>query len=416
LAHLDVHQLIGLDRICSHLLSFLEAMKLTQRKIELLECPDGRRDMMVFDDEQTGLGVRVTASGRRTFLAQYTFNGTKRRVPLGPCSAISLNKTRGAVRVILGDVAKGTDPASERKRAVSERKQKAAADAFTLEVLLSQWQHLHLAGKRRRYEAEAVRALRFAFSKHLSLPAADLQRGAVVQVIDALARAGHTAIAGRTAAYGRAAYHWAAKRGSLGVNPFSDLPLAPTAKRDRVLSDAEVAAIWRATEEPGAFASIVRMLILTGQRREEVAGISRGEISDDLSTWTIPANRAKNSMMHVVPLSAQARALLSDAGPIDGKSLIFPGLRGSFNGFGKAKAHLDNVSGVADWRLHDLRRTVATGLQRLGVPLEVTEAILNHVSGNRAGIVGIFQRHDYEAEKRDALAKWGAYVAAITKG
>ena len=109
-------------------------MKLTQRKIELLECPDGRRDMMVFDDEQTGLGVRVTASGR-TFLAQYTFNGTKRRVPLGSCSAISLDKARAAVRVILGDVAKGTGPAAERKRAASESKQKAAADAFTLDVV-----------------------------------------------------------------------------------------------------------------------------------------------------------------------------------------------------------------------------------------------------------------------------------------
>jgi integrase len=315
------------------------AMKLTHRKIELLECPDGRRDMMVFDDEQTGLGVRVTASGRRTFLAQYTFNGTKRRVPLGPCSAISLDKARGAVRVILGDVAKGTDPASERKRAVSERKQKAAADAFTLEVLLSQWQQLHLAGKRRRYEAEAVRALRFAFSKHLSLPAADLQRGAVVKVIDALARAGHTAIAGRTAAYGRAAYHWAVKRGSVGVNPFLDLPVVPTARRDRVLSDAELLAVWRATKVLGAFPAIVRMLILTGQRREEVAGMVWGEISNDLSTWTIPAGRAKNGATHVVPLSAGAWALLSKAGLNDGVSLVFPGLRGPFNGFGKAKAN-----------------------------------------------------------------------------
>ena len=391
-------------------------MKLTQRKIELLECPDGRRDMMVFDDEQTGLGVRVTSSGRRTFLAQYAFNGTKRRVPLGSCSAISLAEARAAVRVILGDVARGTDPAAERKRAASERKQKAAADAFTLDVLLTQWQQLHLAGRRRRYEAEAVRALRFAFSKHLSFPAADLRRGAIVQVIDALARAGHTAIASRTAAYGRAAYHWAAKRGSMSVNPFSDLPLAAMVKRDRVLSDAELVAIWNATKEPTAFAAIVRMLILTGQRREEAAGMAWGEISDDLSTWTIPAGRAKNGATHVVPLSAEARALLSEAGPIDGKGLVFPGLRGSFNGFGKAKAHLDVVSGVADWRLHDLRRTVATGLQRLGVRLEVTEAVLNHVSGSRAGIVGIYQRHDYGAEKRDALAKWGVYVAAIIEG
>jgi integrase len=388
-------------------------MKLTQRKIELLECPSGRRDIMVFDDEQTGLGVRVTASGGRTFLAQYTLHGTKRRVPLGSCSAISLDKARAAVRVILGDVAKGLDPAEERKRATTARNQKAAADAFTFDVLLAQWQQLHLAGKRRRYEVEAVRALRFAFSNHLKLPAADLQRAIVVHVIDGLARAGHTAIAGRTAAYGRAAYHWAAKRGSIDVNPFSDLPLAPIARRDRVLSNAELTAVWKATDEPSAFAAIVRMLILTGQRREEVAGMAWGEVSGDWSTWTIPAARAKNGATHVVPLSVQARAVLSQTKPNESGSLVFPSHRGSFNGFGKAKARLDEVSGVVDWRLHDLRRTVATGLQRLGVRLEVTEAVLNHVSGSRAGIVGIYQRHDYGAEKRDALAAWGASVASL---
>jgi integrase len=132
-----------------------------------------------------------------------------------------------------------------------------------------------------------------------------------------------------------------------------------------------------------------------------------GEISDDLSTWTIPAHRAKNGATHVVPISAQARVLLSEAGSDKNKGLVFPGLRGSFNGFGKAKTHLDRVSGVSDWRLHDLRRTVATGLQILGIRLEVTEAVLNHVFGSRAGIIGIYQRHDYGAEKRDALTKWG---------
>jgi len=100
----------------------------------------------------------------------------------------------------------------------------------------------------------------------------------------------------------------------------------------------------------------------------------------------------------------------------EGSDLVFPGLRSPFSGFGKAKAQLDKASGVADWRLHDLRRTMATGLQRLGVRLEVTEAVLNHVSGSRAGIVGIYQRHDYAAEKRAALEAWGAHVAAIVEG
>ena len=206
------------------------------------------------------------------------------------------------------------------------------------------------------------------------------------------------------------------KRGSISENPFANLPVARVDKRERVLADAELAAVWKATDGPGPFNAIVRTLILTGQRREEVAGMTWAELDDDLSTWTIPASRAKNGVSHVVPLSVPVQALLRGVARQEGSDLVFPGLRGPFNGFGKAKAQLDEASGVTDWRLHDLRRTAATGLQRLGVRLEVTEAVLNHVSGSRAGIVGIYQRHDYASEKRAALMAWGEHVAAIVEG
>jgi integrase len=181
-----------------------------------------------------------------------------------------------------------------------------------------------------------------------------------------------------------------------------------------VLSDDEFAAIWRATDGPGPFNGIVRFLVVTGQRREEVAGMTWAELSGDFSTWTIPASRAKNGTTHIVPLSAQAQGLLRNV-PRFGE-LVFPGLHGVFNGWSKAKAALDAKSGVTDWRLHDLRRTVATGLQRLGARLEVTEQILNHVSGSRAGIVGVYQRHDFANEKRDALESWGSHVEVIVEG
>jgi integrase len=382
-------------------------MKLTLNRIDSLKCPEGKRDMLVFDDEQRGLGVRVTAGGSKTYLAQYNWHGQKRRIPLGSCSALSLAKARDAVRAIMGDVAKGIDPAAERKKA-------KAHEALTLAALLSDWQALHLASKRPRYAAEAVRALRNAFARHLSLPASNLTRPAVVRALDKLARDGHAAMAARTAAYGKAAYGWAVKRGGLSVNPFASLPVTPILKRERVLFDDELAAIWRATDCTGAFNGIVRLLMLTGQRREEVAGMTWAELSDDFSTWTIPASRAKNGATHIVPLSAQARGLLRSL-PQFGE-LVFPGLRGPFNGWSKAKAALDARSGVANWRLHDLRRTAATGLQRLGVRLEVTEQVLNHVSGSRAGIVGIYQRHDFANEKRAALEAWGEHVEAIVEG
>jgi integrase len=382
-------------------------MKLTLNRIDSLKCPEGKRDMLVFDDEQRGLGVRVTASGGKTYLAQYNWHGQKRRIPLGSCSALSLAKARDAVRAIMGDVARGIDPAAERKKA-------KAHEALTLSALLSDWQALHLASKRPKYAAEAVRALRNAFSRYLDLPAADLTRAAAVKALDAMARRGSVAMAARTASYGKAAYGWAVKRGSLASNPFTTLPVATTERRERVLGDDEIGAIWKATDGPGPFSGIVRLLILTGQRRTEAGGMTWAELSDELSTWIIPASRAKNGATHIVPLSAPAQDLLRGV-PRSGE-LVFPGLRGTFNGFSPAKATLDTKSGVTNWRLHDLRRTMATGLQRLGVRLEVTEQVLNHVSGSRAGIVGVYQRHEFASEKRAALDAWGAHVLAVVEG
>jgi integrase len=236
-----------------------------------------------------------------------------------------------------------------------------------------------------------------------------------VRVLDGLAKNGRIAMACRTAAYGWTCYQWAVKRGALEANPFMNVPLSSVAKRDRVLLDAELAAIWKAADRPGSFDAMVRMLILTGQRRGEVAGMAWDELDDDLSAWTIPASRAKNGVAHVVPLSPQAQDFLRAVPRQEGSRFVFPGFRGPFTGFGKAKAALDARSGVAGWRLHDLRRTVATGLQRLAVRLEVTEAVLNHVSGSRAGIVGVYQRYDYADEKRAALAAWGERVVAIVE-
>ena len=374
-------------------------MKLTQRRIDDLECPSGKKDALVFDEEQRGLGVRVTAEGGKTYLAQFTVAGSKRRIPLGSCSAISLAAAREAVQAILGDVAKGGDPAVRRKEAARKAKEKAAQEALTLEVLIDKWQERHLADRRPGYAAEATRALRFAFAKHLKSPAANLAPKAVKATLNAIADKGKKATARRTGAYGRACYGWAISKDLLSENPFAGIKLDVVASRERVLSDEELAAVWDATMGPGAYNAIVRMLILTGQRRDEVAGMSWDEIAPDLSSWTIPARRAKNGVAHTVPLSTQAQAIVKAAPRLAKDEFVFQGRAGAFNGFSKSKATLDADSGVKNWRLHDLRRTMATGLQKLGVRLEVTESVLNHVSGSRAGIVGIYQRHEWADEK-----------------
>jgi hypothetical protein len=180
----------------------------------------------------------------------------------------------------------------------------------------------------------------------------------------------------------------------------------------------ELKAVW---ETSGAsnpiFGALVRMLILTGQRREEVAGMKWECVSDDMTLWTIPGTETKNGKAHLVPLSPDATAILAALAPKQGEArqgLVFVGRLGTqFSGWSKCKADLDEDSGVADWRIHDLRRTLATGLQRLGVRLEVTEAVLNHISGSRAGLVGVYQRHDWKTEKAAALNAWAAHVRAV---
>ena len=170
-------------------------MKLTQRRIDDLECPAARRDALVFDDEQRGLGVRVTSGGGKTYLAQYTIAGSKRRIPLGSCSAVSLAAARDAVQAILGDVAKGRDPAAERKRVAREVKARAETEALTLGVLIDRWEAGHLARKRPGYASDATRALRFGFTKHLTSPAANLTPKAVKATLNAIVDAGKKATA-----------------------------------------------------------------------------------------------------------------------------------------------------------------------------------------------------------------------------
>ena len=392
--------------------------KLTEREIDRLACPPGKRDCMVFDTEQRGLAVRVVASGSKSYLAQYVTAGRKRRVPLGSVDAISLAAARIAARTVMGDVAKGTDPAAQRKAAVEDAKVEAQRERMTLARLIDDWTRLHLSTRKPRYQAEAAGTIKRVFADWLNRPAERLARKDVVQLLDRLP----PSMARATAAYGRACYGWGAKRESVPGNPFVSLPVQASAKRDRVLDDAEVARVWAAAlGTPAPFGPIVRLLLLTGQRREEVGGMAWAEVSADLATWTIPAERTKNGVPSVVPLPAPAQEMLQarlTEVRDQRRGLVFPGEGGKavFGGWSKSKAKLDKDSGVTGWRLHDLRRTVATGLQRLGVRLEVTEAVLNHVSGSRGGIVGIYQRHDWAAEKRTALDGWAAHVLAVVAG
>jgi integrase len=184
-------------------------------------------------------------------------------------------------------------------------------------------------------------------------------------------------------------------------------------QRERVLNDKELAAVWSAADEIGwPFGPAVRLLILTGARREEIGGLKWNEINDD--TIELTGERTKNGEPHNIPLSSAASIVLQRVPRITNSERVFTtNGKTSVSGWSRAKRNLDGLSKVEDWRIHDLRRTVATGLQKLGVSLQVIEAVLGHTSGSRSGVVGVYQRHSFDAEKRTALDSWGAHVMAV---
>ena len=185
--------------------------------------------------------------------------------------------------------------------------------------------------------------------------------------------------------------------------------------RDRILTDDELCAVWSAaTEQGGLFAPVFKLLILTGQRRNEVAGMEWRELDLPGMLWKLPRGRVKNDSGHEVPLSDPAIAIIDGVPRVSGRELLFTTTGNTpISGFSKAKLEIDEASGVEDWTIHDLRRTVASGMARLGVSLPVIEKILNHTSGSFRGVVGIYQRHSYADEKRAALDLWGAHVARL---
>jgi integrase len=407
--------------------------KLTDAFLRTFRPAPGAKDRLAFDTVCRGLGVRATAGGNRVFIVQWTdaATGRKQREPLGVWGSITVEQARAAARARLGRVAQGINPMAERAQAKAEDQERRALAAaareearFSLADLIAQWAKLHLAGKRERYATEAQRALRVAFAPHLARPASALTHAAVTTVLDKLAGDGKAPIAGRTMAYGRACFGWAVKRRRLLANPFAGLPVIQGANpsRDRVLTDAETRTIWRGAGALGhPFGPMVRLLLLTAQRREEVAALRWSELSVDLSIWTLPAARAKNRRAHVVHLAEPARKILAGIQHIAGQDLVFS-TTGTTppRGFSKAKLRLDaaiaNEPGADDakptagWRLHDFRRTAVTWLAGAGFPPHVADRLLNHVGGSITGVAAVYQRGEFLAERKAALDAWAVHV------
>jgi integrase len=212
-------------------------------------------------------------------------------------------------------------------------------------------------------------------------------------------------------------FTWLRRQRRVASNPCAGVfRPKPPAARDRVLTNAEIAAFWKACDAAGEpFASILRILLLTGQRLNEVAGMRRDELSDD-GTWLLPASRTKNKRAHKVPLPAEARAIVA-AVPAAHQIVFSTNGRTPPSGFTRAKRRVDAAMGSPPpWRLHDLRRTFVTGLVELGVAPHVVELIVNHVGGARGGVAGVYNRSEMIEERRAALERWSLHVQGIVAG
>jgi integrase len=394
------------------------AGKLTDAKIRGLKAPATGQNECA-DSDVPGLRVRVGVSGAKTFILRRRVGDKTKNITIGRYGPrFGLADARRKARTLVSDLEAG--------KALPAPKARRASGAETIRGMLPDY----LAAK------SGLRS--FAILKSILennvLPelgdrmADTVTRRDVTKLIDKIAeRSPSSALA--TLARLSAFYSWALPRlDRMAANPCRDAGRPDKLEaRARTLDDIELAALWRVADaESAPWGPALKLLILTGARRSEVFAADRAEFDLEAAEWTIPPDRAKNGVANVVPLSPAAVAVVKAIPIADDSAKLFPSRRNSDNGasgFSRAqtrvRAALDKELKRNDgphWQMHDIRRTVATGLQRVGVRFEVTEAVLNHVSGAKSGVAGVYQRHDWKGEKRAALQSWARFVAQLVAG
>lgn len=384
--------------------------KLTKRFIE------AQRPMVTtifWDTEVHGFGVRISPSLRRTYLLQYREGGAgapTRRPSIG-ChgSPWTVDQARARAREWLAQIAAGQfqGPAG-RPAAAAPRTFFAARREFIDRY----------AKPRNRTWQEADRTLGRYFFDLEDRDVRTIAKGDIYACVDTIMKRGRVSQANRALAHARKLFAWLEDQEYVDKNPLhkSKMP-AKEKSRDRVLSDFEVAQVLHAAKRIGyPFGDIVQLLALTGQRRDEVASMRWQEIELRKGLWVVPQDRNKSGRSNIVTLSRCAARLIIRAPKREECELVFTtNGNTAFSGFSKGKSRLDALSGVKDWRLHDLRRTIAVGMQRLGVLPAVIEIVLNHENPIGSEIAGIYQRYRYETEVRAALLQWSRHLSGLAR-
>ena len=380
-------------------------LKLTKRVID--ELAPGPSDAFYWDTDTTGLALKVTPKGKKTFLVQYRPGGRgtpTRKYFLGQCGPVTLHKARAGASRVLGLRADGRDPALERQKA----KLVSASNKFS--DVADEFLSKHASQNRTAKETARI-IKRDALPMWKNRSVHDIGKRDISDLLDTIVERGAPVMANRTLAAVRKLFNWSVSRGIIQVSPCAGIGAPQREKaRDRVLSDDELIAIFNAAREMGgAFGAIIQTLILTAQRRNEVSGMTWSELDLDNNQWEIPGARTKNEKPHFVHLSAPAAAVITSI-PNAGVFVFTSNGKTPFSGFSKSKKRLDELSEISDWRLHDIRRTVTSGMAQLRIAPHVADKILNHQSGTISGVAAVYQRHEFLDERKTALDAWGRHV------
>jgi integrase len=415
-------------------------MKLTQASIERLSLPAGKSEAIFFDEDMPGFGLRIREGGSRTFIVQYALGGRQRRMTIGSAKILKTAKARETAGDLLAKVRLGHDPAADRAEARVRASDEPLSDVIR-RFLARQERRVQERRLRRRTYVDAKRYLERYWKPLHTLHPTKVSRATVAARLGKIADDHGLVSADRARAALSAFFTWAIGEGLCDMNPVigTNKHFDGEKSRDRVLTDRELAVIWRSLPDSD-YGAIVQLLILTGQRREEIGALQLPEVDLKQTLITLPPERTKNGRPHEVPLSKPAVAILKAREKRAGRDFVFgDGPRkgngadeerhGGFQGWSKSKTALDeqvaneakkvafdNRVTAGPWRLHDIRRTVATRMAELGVQPHIIEAVLNHVSGHKAGVAGVYNRSSYAAEKRIALDLWGKHVQALVEG
>lgn len=381
--------------------------KLTTKFIENHK-PDPSQRLDIRDELMPGLVLRISTSGTKTFCLHKRIGGKMRRLTIGRFGVLSLSEARERVRQILYEIETGQ---------FEDRTGVKVATKPTLGEVIPDYIEKHAKPRNRDWKRK--KALLDKFTDLHGNQIDQIRRADVVRACDVIHKSTPVS-ANRALAHLKHLMSWCVDRGLIDASPIVGLkPLTKEMPRERVLSNDELRALWAACDAEGyPFGDCMKLLILSGQRRAEVAEMRWSELDLEKRLWTLPSQRAKNGRRHTVPITDAMLEVLRGTPRFLKSDFVFTTTgKSPVSGFGRLKKRLDQSlpEDAEPWIIHDLRRTMSTNMAMFGVPQPVTEALLNHKSGVVSGVAAIYNVYSYADEKREALGTWSQHVMKLVR-